>query len=348
MTLVSSPGPLLLARNFRAEGGDPRKLRSAVEDGRLHRLRRGVYVATEVWVSASREEQALLHVRAFAATADKQPIFCHQSAALLHGLPLLRVPDSEVHVIGRSPSGGRRRDGVRRHQWSLGIPTQEQDGLVMTTRPRTVLDLSAALPFRQAVVAADAALRAGEDRDRLRRLADDTGYRAARRIEKVLGFASPLAESPGESVSRALFHQHGLPAPVLQQEFRDTAGFIGRVDFWWPQHGVIGEFDGRVKYGERFPGSPEERLWQEKLREDRLRQVSAAVVRWTWNHFTAPERLVDRLRLAGVRSLAATLGANRNALRLRIARAVADCTRGCDVSAGDRGYQETGSALPSS
>lgn len=302
MTLVSPSGSsLVLAGQFRAEGGDPRKLSAAVEAGRLHRLRRGAYVAADVWKAASREEKAALEIHAYAATARKRAVFSHQSAAVIHGLPLLRVPQSEVHVIGRSPSGGRRSDGVRRHKWSLGLPTQERDGLLVTTVPRTVLDLSAALPFRPAIVVVDAALRAGEDRDALIRLAERSEHRAVRRVETALAFGSPLAESPGESVSRALFSQHGLPAPVLQQEFRDSEGFIGRVDFWWPHHGVIGEFDGHVKYGNRFPGSPEERLWQEKLREDRLRRLADAVVRWVWEDFARPQQLVARLGVAGLR-----------------------------------------------
>jgi hypothetical protein len=37
-----------------------------------------------------------------------------------------------------------------------------------------------------------------------------------RKALQVADFASPKAESPLESVSRVLFHEHGLPTPELQ------------------------------------------------------------------------------------------------------------------------------------
>ncbi|WP_210508625.1 hypothetical protein [Naasia sp. SYSU D00057] len=165
-----------------------------------------------------------------------------------------------------------------------------------------MFDLAAALPFRDAVVVLDAGLRAGANRRFLQHLAGASGYRAVRRVARALEFATPLAESPGESLSRVVIHELGLPAPILQQEFRDGRGFIGRVDFWWPEQQVIGEFDGAIKYGTRLPGAPEDRLWQEKLREDRLRGVNPKVVRWVWDDLKVPQRLAALLAAAGVRA----------------------------------------------
>ncbi|MFN8108092.1 MAG: hypothetical protein U0R21_09955 [Nocardioidaceae bacterium] len=44
--------------------------------------------------------------------------------------------------------------------------------------------------------------------------------------------------------------------PVLQHMIFDAHGrLLGVVDFYWPGYGVIGEFDGRVKYEKlRKPG----------------------------------------------------------------------------------------------
>ncbi len=99
-------------------------------------------------------------------------------------------------------------------------------------------------------------------------------------------------------------HLQGLPTPMLQQEFRDHRGLIGIVDFWWPEFGLIGEFDGLGKYTreEMLAGrSPAEAVVAEKLREDRLRALGPRVVRWGWETAISPPRLADTLRRAGLR-----------------------------------------------
>ena len=72
----------------------------------------------------------------------------------------------------------------------------------------------------------------------------------------------------------------GLPRPELQVEIHDGAGLIGRVDAWYEDAAVAVEFDGRVKYLDPRDGSsPGEVLWEEKRREDRMRDVGVRVVR---------------------------------------------------------------------
>ena len=116
--------------------------------------------------------------------------------------------------------------------------------------------------------------------------------------------ADEAAESVGESRSRALIHILGFPAPVLQRPFYDSEGFIGRTDFFWPEYGVIGEFDGDAKYlddellGDR---STREAILAEKKREDRLRALGYKVVRWDWKAVTDPEVLRRKLEGGGLR-----------------------------------------------
>ena len=62
---------------------------------------------------------------------------------------------------------------------------------------------------------------------------------------------------------------------------------------------MAGEFDGRTKYG--AAGSGADSRWREKRREDRLRAVVAAVVRWTWEDAWLGAPMIDLLRRAGVR-----------------------------------------------
>ncbi|WP_224387448.1 hypothetical protein [Pseudonocardia sp. ICBG1293] len=82
-------------------------------------------------------------------------------------------------------------------------------------------------------------------------------------------------------------HLAGLPVPVTQWRIPGTRY---RADFAWPDRGVVGEFDGRTKYGRTLHpgGDAAEALWEEKRREDRIRRTGLTVVRWTWQEISGP------------------------------------------------------------
>jgi hypothetical protein len=127
---------------------------------------------------------------------------------------------------------------------------------------------------------------------------------ARRRAELAAALASPLAESVGESYSRAAFEYLGFEQPLLQHPFSDRDGFIGRSDCWWPKQGVVGEFDGKAKYVDaalRGDITPEEAVYREKLREDRIRRLGYGFVRWSWADVENPDRLRRKLLAAGLR-----------------------------------------------
>jgi hypothetical protein len=111
-------------------------------------------------------------------------------------------------------------------------------------------------------------------------------------------------ESVGESRSLALFLQEHLPLPEPQVEIHDARGLAGRVDFLWREQRTIGEFDGRIKYGRLVPAgrSAEDVLWNEKLREDRLRDAGWEVARWTWADLSTPSLVAGRILAAFARS----------------------------------------------
>ena len=65
------------------------------------------------------------------------------------------------------------------------------------------------------------------------------------------------------------------------------------------QHATVGEFDGRAKYRRAADGRADDVLWQEKLREERLREAGFEVVRFTWQQVTQePKQTADRVREA--------------------------------------------------
>jgi hypothetical protein len=156
---------------------------------------------------------------------------------------------------------------------------------------RSLLDFGREAGLAGALVAADAALRLGlTDRAQLatahRRLRGRAGWPGGARL---IELADGRSESPLESVSRIAL---ASSAPELQVVIRDLGGsFVGRVDFFWPELGVVGEADGRSKYRD-------DELWQEKLREERLTDLGLVVLRWGWTEALRPAILQERLSRA--------------------------------------------------
>jgi hypothetical protein len=162
----------------------------------------------------------------------------------------------------------------------------EVDGIAVTSPARTVVDLARSLPFTAAVAVADAALRLGlADRGGIAAAVERAaGWRGSPSARRLVAFADGRSANVGESRSRVALHRAGLPAPVTQWDVFNGPALLGRVDFGWPGLRTVGEFDGRVRYGRslaaaRYPG---EVVFQEKLREDRLRERDLRVVRWIW------------------------------------------------------------------
>ncbi len=127
-----------------------------------------------------------------------------------------------------------------------------------------------------------------------------THWPEAQGLRIVHELATGLCQSVGESRLRVLFWRGGIPAPTLQYEVRDASGeLIGISDIAWPEYGVLGEFDGKVKYEKyRRPGeSPGDAVFREKRREDLMREASGcSMIRYTWQDFADPRTTLARTR----------------------------------------------------
>jgi hypothetical protein len=177
------------------------------------------------------------------------------------------------------------------------------EGIVLSDVTRTVVDLARTVPFESAVVAADAALAQKlTSPDALEVcLAEVGSVPGSRAAARVLAFADGRSESVGESRSRVLLHRLGLPAPELQlRVHRADGSTIGRSDFGWEDRRTLGEFDGRIKYGRllREGQSAGDAVYEEKLREDELRDHMWEVTRWTWAELDTPAVIGGRLARA--------------------------------------------------
>lgn len=122
-------------------------------------------------------------------------------------------------------------------------------------------------------------------------LADCAQWADLGRARRAIALLDGRSESPLESVSRAIFVKHSLPAPELQVEFEPTPGTTYRADFYWRGERVIGEADGMGKYD--APGA----LRAEKIRQELLEDLGLRIVRWTWRDMVADtDRTIARVR----------------------------------------------------
>lgn len=303
--------PLLLSRDRILHGLTPDELAKRVKAGTLIRVRHGVYTDGAAWRHLKPWEQYRLRVQAAAETFEKPTVFARRSAASVWGIPTVGL-DHPVQALTLKNDGGRSRAGVRRHFAApAGLRVVRREGLLVTDRIRTVLDLAAFTPFTEAVVPMDHVLRPDWARQLPAVTKADleagtvTNYSAAagRRIQAVIGFADPASGSAGESLSRALIHVAGFEAPVLQQAVYDRDGLVGYADFHWKQSRVVGEFDGEEKYAkaEYLNGrSASQAVVAEKNRENRIRATGLNVVRWDWADLMEPGKLELKLAAAGV------------------------------------------------
>jgi hypothetical protein len=285
-------------------GEDARRIRRVAGVPVLTRVRRGAYVRTDVWRASRPEERHRWLIDATVASMRIAPVLSHESAAVLHGLPLVGPLPRTLQVVAEAAGGGRSSGLVRRHGVVRLPETIEVDGMAVTTVPETVVALARTRSFASALAAADHALatRMTTIEDLAAALQRAGSARGTRRATKVLRWADGRSESVGESVSREHIIILGLPVPELQHSFDDAHGFIGRVDFWWESERVAGEFDGRTKYraGSHGLRASEAVLWEEKRREDRLRRLGLTVVRWVWDEALDVERLRRILADAGI------------------------------------------------
>ena len=287
-------------RQWQSGGLTTAQFRSLVRAGELVRLRSGVYVRAE-FLGRTAKDPAFRHalqVAAFLiAQSARGAVASHQSAALIHRLDLLNAPEDGLVWMTRAPGTyrGHSVQGIRFH--SARLPKKHVTtlyGVPVTTATRTVLDLARSLPFMEAVVIADSALRLGKTtKPGLIRMLDSSprwpGNDMARRA---IEFSNELAESVLESCARVIFAKWDLPTPALQIDIIDGR-FIGRVDFYWPEYRTIAEADGQAKYEDP------QRARQQIRRDNLLREAGYKVVHFTWaDLFTDPARVITRIRKA--------------------------------------------------
>ncbi|TFD84425.1 hypothetical protein E3T61_19585 [Cryobacterium lactosi] len=303
-------------------GHDGRAIRRDRANGGTERLRRGIYVPQNIWSNADANARYLMRIHAAVLSRQSRPVVSHLSAARVWGLPILGQWPTDVHLQGGSGQTRSSKNWIAWHHDPLPDEDVTQiDGLLVTTRLRTLVDLARSQPFRSAVISLDAGLQenfAGPGDARLPAITRDEvldrvlqlgSARGTRRARQSVAFADARSGSVGESLSRTGIFLAAMPMPDLQVVYSHAFG-EDQVDFRWKRRfhvkrmPLLGEFDGELKYtrGEFMDGRTiSEVVWAEKRREDRLRAPGRGMARWLWADALRPERLRALLLNAGLR-----------------------------------------------
>ncbi|GAA3395852.1 DUF559 domain-containing protein [Cryptosporangium minutisporangium] len=250
-----------------------------------HRLNRDVYADAALPVTHRlRCEGAMLLL-------PQSSVLTGRSAACVRGLPL---GDCDDPVLAIAPPGTRSSAiaGVRLRRAALE-PHEIRCGRLPTTVPaRTAWEIAREPDLVEAVVAIDVLLRHRHVRPA--QLAELAAAHPYSRAARAIGLADGRAESPQESRTRVRLVLAGLPPPVPQFEVWAGGTFLGRVDFAWPEHRVVLEYDG---------------FWHAEKRQflrDRRRLNGLVSDGWTVLHATAADleddeafaRLVALIRIS--------------------------------------------------
>ncbi len=227
----------------------------------------------------------------------------HRSAAALLGIPGFERAGI-VEVV--TPRPRRHRDPhALAHRWRVLPPHHltEVERIVTTRVARTLVDLAGVLHPARTERAVDNCLAARTATiGALRAVFIDLarpgrkGIGVMRRIldERSTGYVPPASEL--EACFLAILARYDLPQPERQLDVGDAEGWIGRVDFAYPEVKLLIELDSY-----RFHSS---KLDQEAdaARDRRLRVAGWRVERFGWSDVSHPQRILALFDAPGLRS----------------------------------------------
>ena len=291
-------------------GYDDKAVASLIRNGVWHRFRRGFYTFTDLWTPLDGVGRHRVRSHAVLRSLGPAVALSHISGAVEHGLSTWGLPLDRVHVTRLDGGAGRVEGDVMHHEgFCLDDDVIEVDGHRVLVPERCAIETASRVDNEVALVLFDSLLHHElSTYDELQaRFELMQFWPRTRQLHIPVRMADGAAESPGESRGRWLCWKAGLPQPQLQYHVFDARGVLfARCDWAWPDHGTLGEFDGRVKYGRALlPGQdPGEVVFAEKQREDLIREITGCrMVRVIWSDYDRPRvtaaRIERQLKLVG-------------------------------------------------
>ncbi|MBB6629265.1 type IV toxin-antitoxin system AbiEi family antitoxin domain-containing protein [Nocardioides sp. KIGAM211] len=295
----------------RSAGYSDTQIASAARSGHWHRFRRGYYCLGSRWRSLSEEQQHAVRARAVMdALGPGVVALSHVSASIVHGLDIWGIPLDKVHVTRLDGGAGRIEGDVVHHEGrAIEDDIVEIDGMLVMAAPRAAIEAVGRSSSEVALCHFDSLLRrelcnADELAEQFKTM---QFWPFTQHLHVPVRLADKRTGSIGESRGVNFFFHNSFPAPEPQFAVYSADGrLIGTCDWVWKKHRLLGEFDGKLKYGRLLKDGQEPGpvVFAEKQREDLLREVTdMRMIRIVWSDFERPRLLRARferlLRRAG-------------------------------------------------
>lgn len=263
-----------------------REHHAKLADGTYLRLTKEIAIEHAVYRDLPEWEQHTVLAAAHGLTADRA-VVSGIAAARLWNLAVrstspvvdLTLPGSKQRAPGKWPSNVRMRSAF------LGSDQfVEVGGLRLTTRGRTVADITRWTGLIDGVIAIDSLRHAYPDEPfvHLRtRALGPAPFHGRGIVRKALDLSRPHIDSPLESWARMLLIEAGVGATIITQAKIPGPGgsFFYRVDLLIDGWLII-ELDGEVKYdGSTFGKSTEDVIRKERKREKYLQNQGYVFLR---------------------------------------------------------------------
>jgi hypothetical protein len=296
------PHGLFLRREALRLGYDDADLKRALKHHQIVRVRQGTYVSEKMWRTADPYGRHLLTAQGVALTHERRIALSHTTGALAWGLRLWQPDLERVHVTRLAGTTGRVESDIAYHRdtWSPE-DVWARDEYMLLDPVTCALQAASLGSVVQGLVVLDSLI----DLDLGDEAALSATYAAmsrspfTRRLQVTMRLARRGAQSVGETLTRDLFFKHHIPEPQLQYKVFDGSRLVGITDFAWPEYGLLGEFDGKIKYGRLLkPGEePGDAVFREKKREDEIREVTGmGMIRYTFGDLFVPVTTAARTR----------------------------------------------------
>lgn len=288
--------------------GDERRLDYVRRAGYVISPAPRLFVRPEDWLKLKPSIRHRYMVRSLAKLHPSW-VFCHASAAIMHGLYVSYSLLDRVHILTSRSSNSASGGIIARHKtcWS---ESDVVDGVRVTPVARTAFDCLRTCDFRSGLAIADSSLlllgqNAGQLVDAFGAYPrSSSGWKRAVDIAR---FADLRSESGGESVARAVMIEQGYRIPDLQVEVEDRVdACMYRIDFCWEINGetrVLGELDGREKYQNldmTHGRDAVDVLADERLRESRVSMGGDKIMRFSYKEVVDVGRFRALLDAYGV------------------------------------------------
>lgn len=275
--------------DLNAAGVSRADLDAALTSGELSRVAYGVYAlqAADSWAVA-------------AVTANG--FVSHASAAIAWSLDVLKPPQKlHITLSPQLPAPPDCHVHRVRHRDLAAITTREP--FAMTTLRRTLIDCARTMPFREALVLIDSALRRPDlSRQDLHDVAATVRGPGAAAARRALLAGDGRSDSVGETLLRAAALEAGAPPPELQHQITlgsRHSGGSARIDLAWP------DYKGRpTKIAVEHDESDADGVRRGTFDRDRERWLAMQDEGWTLRIFTYAH-VTDRYEQTGARILQA-------------------------------------------